>query len=128
MWVTFWWIYFSRFQVLQGGWRIQDVMTLWCVGAVSFAMCVGVFGNCLRLAEIISQGKLDYYLALPKNVLLHALVSYMDVTAWGDLLFGTGLYLLFVRPSPDKAILFIVLVLCGAVVFLSFNIFWQSLA
>src|SRR5438067_3204441 len=59
MWATFWWIYFSRFQVLQGGWRIQDVLSLWCVGAVSFGLCAGVFGNVLRLAEIISQGKLD---------------------------------------------------------------------
>src|SRR5687767_3356866 len=87
MWVTFWWIYFTRFDVLSGGWRVQAVLALWAIVAVAFGLCAGIFGNCIALAEIISKGKLDYYLALPKNVLLHVLVSRMDTTAWGDLVF-----------------------------------------
>src|SRR5215210_2725157 len=128
MWVTFWWIYFTRFQVLQGGWRMEDVLGLWAVTGVAVGLCVGFFGNALRLAEIISQGRLDYYLVLPKNVLLHVLVSRMDVTGWGDVLFGTGIFVLFLQPTPGRILLFLVLALCGAVVFLAFNIIWQSLA
>ena len=128
MWVTFWWIYFTRFQVLQGGWRVEDVLALWAVVAVAFGICMALFGNALNMAEIISQGKLDYYLALPKNVLLHVLVSRMDTTAWGDLLFGTGLFILFLQPGPERVALFLMLALCAAVIFLAFNIFWQSLA
>src|ERR1041385_2496030 len=85
MWVTFWWIYFTRFQVLGGGWHVEDVLALWALAAVAIGAIAGLFGNMLYIAEIVSQGKLDYYLALPKNVLLHVLVSRMDVTAWGDL-------------------------------------------
>src|SRR5215204_3080359 len=75
MWVVFWWIYFSRFPVLGGGWQLEDVLAMWAVSATGFGLCVGFFGNCTRLAQIINQGELDYYLALPKNVLLHVLVS-----------------------------------------------------
>jgi viologen exporter family transport system permease protein len=128
MWVGFWWIYFTRFQVLQGGWRIEDVLALWAVTAVAFAFSVGFFGNSLRIAEIVSQGGLDYYLVLPKNVLLHVLVSRMDISAWGDLLFGTGVFVVFLQPTPDRILLFLAMSVCGAAVFLAFNIFWQSLA
>lgn len=128
MWVGFWWIYFTRFQVLQGGWRYEDVLGLWAVTGVAFGICVGFFGNALYMAEIISQGRLDYYLTLPKNVLLHVLVSRMDITGWGDLLFGMGVFALFLSPSPERVALFLALSVCGAVVFLAVNIIWQSLA
>lgn len=128
MWVAFWWIYFSRFQVLQGGWQFEDVLALWAVTGVAFGLCMGFFGNALSMAEIISQGRLDYYLTLPKNVLLHVLVSRMDITAWGDLLFGTGLFVIFLRPTPERLLLFLMLSVCGAIVFLAVNIIWQSLA
>jgi ABC-2 type transport system permease protein len=128
MWVTFWWIYFSRFPILQGGWRLEDVLAMWAVSATGFGLCVGFFGNCVRLAQIIYQGELDYYLALPKNVLLHVLVSRMDLTGWGDLLFGTSVFILFLRPSPDRIVLFLGLALCSGLVFLAFNILWQSLS
>ena len=51
---------------------------------------MGFFGNVNQLARIIAQGELDYYLALPKNVLLHVLVSRMDLPALGDILFSAG--------------------------------------
>src|SRR5438477_9484982 len=87
MWVAFWLIYFSKFHSLGKGYEMEDVLALWATGAVAFGLGVGFFGNTLRLAQMISQGELDYYLALPKNVLLHVLVSRMDVVAWGDVLF-----------------------------------------
>jgi ABC-2 type transport system permease protein len=128
MWVTFWWIYFTRFQVLQGGYSIEDVLGLWAVVAVAFGLCAGFFGNVLNIAEFISQGKLDYYLTLPKNVLLHVLVTRMDITGLGDLLFGTGVFIIFLRPSPERIALFLFLAVCAGVLFLAFNILWQSLA
>jgi ABC-2 type transport system permease protein len=127
MWLIFWWIYFTRFQVLQG-YGIEDVLGLWAVVAVGFGLCTSSFGNVLNIAEIISQGKLDYYLTLHKNVLLHVLVSRMDITAWGDLLFGTGVFVIFLHPGPERIALFLLLATCGAVIFLAANIVWQSLA
>jgi ABC-2 type transport system permease protein len=128
MWVTFWWIYFTRFQVLQGGYAMEDVVGLWAVVAVGFGLCAGFFGNVLNIAEFISQGKLDYYLTLPKNVLLHVLVTRMEITGIGDLLFGTGLFIIFLRPEPERIGLFLLLAACAGTIFLGFNIAWQSLA
>jgi ABC-2 type transport system permease protein len=131
MWITFWWIYFTRFQVLQGvqgGYGIQDVLALWAVVAVAFGLSAGLFGNMMYIAEFVSQGKLDYYLTLPKNVLLHVLVSRMDITGLGDLLFGTGVFIIFLQPSPERIALFLFLAVCASVLFLAFNILWQSLA
>src|SRR5215212_9756582 len=128
MWLTFWWIYFTRFQVLQGGWQIMDVLAMWAIAATGFGLCVGFFGNTVRLAQIIYQGELDYYLALPKNVLLHVLVSNMNVTGWGDFLFGTGVFIVFLHPSPERIVLFLFLAVCSGTVFLAFNILWQSLS
>src|SRR3954451_20832794 len=69
MWIVFWGIYFTRFQVLGEGWTVTDVFTLWAVAAVGFGLTVACCGNLMRLGTIISTGDLDYYLALPKNVL-----------------------------------------------------------
>ena len=128
MWVVFWWIYFTRFNVLGEGYRMEDVLGLWATAAVAFGFSVGFFGNSLRLAQMISQGELDYYLALPKNVLMHVLVSRMEINGWGDVIFGTGLFVFFLHPSLERVVLFAGLALCAGVVFLSATIVWQSLA
>jgi ABC-2 type transport system permease protein len=128
MWVAFWWIYFTKFQVLGEGWAMQDVLGLWAVAGVAFGWSMGLFGNTLRLAAMIAQGDLDYYLALPKNVLLHVLVSRMEITAWGDVLFGTGIFIFFLHPSPDRILLFLGLAFIAGIVFLSASLVWQSLA
>src|SRR5690349_1553144 len=39
MWLTFWWIYFTRFQILQGGWQIDDVLAMWAIAATGFGLC-----------------------------------------------------------------------------------------
>lgn len=41
-----------------------------------------------RLAGVITSGALDSYLTLPKNVLLHVLISATSASGWGDLAFG----------------------------------------
>ena len=128
MWIVFWWIYFTKFQVIGQGWRMEDMLALWATAGVAFGLSVACFGNLLRLAQMISQGDLDYYLALPKNVLMHVLVSRMEINAWSDLLFGTGLFVIFVHPGIGQIALFLGLSLCAAVVFLSATLIWQSLA
>src|SRR5207302_2801064 len=51
-----------------------------------------------------------------------------ELTAWGDLFFGTGLFVVFLHPSPGRLALFLGLALCAGVVFLASAIMWQSLA
>ncbi len=127
MWILFWVLYFQRFPVLQG-WGINDVLTQWAITGAGFGIAVGLFGNSNQIARIIAGGELDYYLALPKNVLLHLLVSRMDLAALGDNLFGWGLFLTFLHPTPERIVLFGALALCSAAVMLGFLIAVGSLA
>jgi len=91
VWVFFWRLFFLRFPVVNG-WSFQDVVILWAIFAGGYGITCVIFGNVARLAGIIVRGELDHYLLLPKNVLLHVLVSRSSMTAWGDLLFGLVIF------------------------------------
>lgn len=92
IWVLFWILYFARFPVVRG-WQRHDILFLWGISAVSFGVMDVVFGNALRLGQIISEGELDIYLSNPKAPLFHALVSRQNVVGWGDLVFGFAVLL-----------------------------------
>ena len=64
MLLFFWTILFSRFPSLNG-WGLRDVVTLYGLVALSFGLATGVCGNSGRVAHIIANGELDYYLTLP---------------------------------------------------------------
>lgn len=127
MWVFFWILYFEKFPVLNG-WGRQDLLVLWAVITFSFGLAFGLFAQALRLSELITQGQLDYYLALPKNVLLHILVGQIRPANLGDLFFGPLLLLLFVDMSPMKWLWFVVGGILAGSIYLSFFVIVGSLA
>lgn len=127
MWVFFWMLYFEKFPVLNG-WGREDLFVLWAVITFSFGIAFGLFAQALRLSELISQGQLDYYLALPKNVLLHILVGQIRPANLGDLFFGPVLLALFVDMSPERWLWFVVGGILGGVIYLSFFVIVGSLA
>src|SRR5713101_5332127 len=96
---VFWVVYFARFSNV-GGWGPGDVALLWAVAATSIGLSAALFGNCTRLATIVVQGQLDYYLSLPKDTLLHLLISRSGLAGWGDVVFGLLAYALFGRHDP----------------------------
>ena len=97
----FWWVLFERIPIIRG-WDLQQVLLLFAVVAFGFGLATAVFGNTMRVARIIAQGELDYYLALPVDPLLHLLVSRTTLSAWGDLLFGLGLFLVVIPGAIIK--------------------------
>lgn len=79
------------------------------------------------MAALIAQGQLDYYLTLPKDVLLHVLVSRMSLSGWGDIAFGLlalGVAAWWGLVSIPLALL---LVLLSAAVLLGFEVLIGSL-
>jgi ABC-2 type transport system permease protein len=123
----FWVLYFARFPDV-GGWGARDLALLWAVGAVSIGLSATLFGNCTRVATIVIQGQLDYYLGLPKNVLVHLLVSRSGLAGWGDVAFGLLAYAVFGQRDIASAVLYVVLVLLSLTVFVAFNVLTGSLA
>jgi ABC-2 type transport system permease protein len=123
----FWVIYFARFSDV-GGWGMRDVALVWSVSATAIGLSVALLGNCTRLATLIVHGQLDYYLALPKAPLPHVLVSRMGLGGWGDVCFGLLAYVVFGYWDPASVLLYIVVVLCSMLVFVSFMVLAGSLA
>ncbi|RLT37293.1 MAG: hypothetical protein DWI57_13835 [Chloroflexi bacterium] len=84
---VFWVIFFDRFEKVNG-WGLEDMFLLFGVVAVAFGAGTYLFGNSLYLSGIIANGELDYYLSLPKPVLLHVLASRSVASSAGDFLYG----------------------------------------
>lgn len=127
IWLFYWWVFFTRFPQASG-YGVREALTLWVILALSMGWSLAIFGNAIKLAYTISTGGLDYYLALPKNVLLHVLVSRMDVEAWGDLVFALFTFWLLYRPDPGYLLLLLVLGFFGGLVLMGFTVIAQSLA
>jgi ABC-2 type transport system permease protein len=127
MWLAFWGLFFHRFQTVRG-YEFRDVVMVWAVAALAFGLTTGLSGNAWRFATQIAQGGLDFYLVLPKPVLLHLAISAMDVSAWGDVLFGLSQFLLFVQPSPGRLALFMLVCLAAMAVLVAYGIAANSLA
>jgi ABC-2 type transport system permease protein len=125
--IVFWWMFFQRFPRV-AGWGLSDVLLLWGVVATTFGVGTGVFGNCTRLAQVIARGQLDYYLTLPKDPLLHALVSRMSPSAWGDASFGVVAFLAAGQLSPERVVLFVLLCAAACATFVAYNVIVGSLA
>jgi len=127
MWVAFWAVFFTRFPPVRG-YDLRDVLTIWAVAALGFGLAIGVFGNCHRYAALVADGSLDFYLLLPRPVLLHVLVSRMSISAWGDALFGLILYAAFVRPSPLELAAFVLIGLAAGAIIASYFSLANALA
>lgn len=127
LWVAFWVLYFTKFPVLRG-WTLEDVLVLWSSVALSAGLVMGLFTNSLRIPTLVAQGQLDYYLALPKDVLVHLLVSQIQLVNLGDLLFGPILLVVMVKLTWVKLAVFLATSLLGAVVMLGFYVLTGSLA
>jgi ABC-2 type transport system permease protein len=127
MYFIFWIIFFDRFKQVRG-WELGDMFLLFGVSAGSFGLVSLLFGNAFNLGEVITGGRLDYYLSLPKPVLLHVLSSRSIASGAGDLAYGFLSFLAAGACTWDSFGRFWVGVLTGAVVFVSFLVIVQSLA
>jgi ABC-2 type transport system permease protein len=127
MYFVVWIIFFDRFQDVRG-WGISDMYVTYGVLATSFGLMSMLFGNALYLSDIINNGRLDYYLSLPRPVLLHAISSRMIASGMGDFSYGFISYMLSGTFTWDGLLRFILAALLATIVFTSFFVLFQSLA
>lgn len=126
MMLFFWWVLFTKIESLNG-WNYQHVLLLHAAVSAAFACQALLFGGSFSLSRTIAEGRLDFYLALPKPVLLHVLVSRSSASAWGDLAFGLVILGLAASPSLGKIAAFLILAFAGGVVMTSFAVLANSL-
>ena len=122
-----WIIFFDRFKDVRG-WGVNDMYLTYGILASSFGLVSLLFGNAFNLSEIISNGRLDYYLSLPRPVLLHAVASRMIASGMGDFTYGFISYGLSGYFTWDGLLRFVLATLLAAIVFAAFLILIQSLA
>lgn len=122
-----WVIFFDRFKSVRG-WGLSDMMITFGISASAFGLVSLFFGNAFNLGDIITRGRLDYYLSLPRPVLLHATASRSVTSGMGDLTYGILSYLASGIASPPGFLRFVLAVLLAAAVFAAFLIIVQSLA
>jgi ABC-2 type transport system permease protein len=123
---VFWVIFFNRFKEVRG-WVLIDMVFLFGVVATAFGLSVYLFGNITTIADIIANGRLDYYLALPRPVLIHVLASRSIASGFGDFLYGLTSFAIarqFTLPTIGR---FILAVSLSVTIFLSFLVIVQSL-
>jgi ABC-2 type transport system permease protein len=123
----FWIIFFDRFKDIRG-WALTDMFLLFGIVAAGFGLGTYLFGNVLQLTEVITGGRLDYYLSLPRPVLLHVLASGSIPSGLGDVLYGLISFGMAGQYTPGAFLRFGVGTLLAMIVFLSFLILVQSLA
>ncbi len=124
---VFWLLFFDRFQEIRG-YQIDEIFMLFAVLTLAYGLAYTFAGNAMEIPRLIAQGRLDYYLALPRPVLLHLLFSRMGQSTIGDLAFGVIAYLFTGRFDLASIGLFIAVTLLAAAIFVAFAVTFGSLA
>jgi ABC-2 type transport system permease protein len=119
MYFLIWVIFFDRFEDVNG-WGISDMY-------ITFGITM-LFGNAFNLADIITKGRLDYYLSLPRPVLLHTLASRTIASGVGDFTYGYVSFAISGVFSWMGLLRFTLAILLAAIVFASFMVIIQSLS
>jgi len=122
-----WVIFFDRFKEVRG-WGINDMYITFGVLASAFGLVSLFFGNSFMLGDIINNGRLDYYLSLPRPVLLHAVSSRMISSGMGDFTYGLISFMLSGQFTWDGLLRFAIGIILAAAVFAAFLILINSLA
>jgi ABC-2 type transport system permease protein len=123
---VFWIIFFDQFKEIRG-WVLNDMFLVFGITATSFGLTAIFFGNAFFLSTIITGGRLDYYLSLPRPVLLHTLASRTIANGIGDLSYGIISFLLSGYFSIKGLAWFGIGVILASTVFLAFLIIAHSL-
>ena len=124
---VFWVLYFDKFNEVRG-WDLNAMMLLFGIAATSWGLGSFFFGNFISLAEVIAQGRLDYYLSLPRPVLLHVLASKSLGAGMGDIIYGIGSFMLSGYFTPDGFLRYLLGVASGVSIFIGFMVIVQSLS
>lgn len=127
LYFIFWILFFDRFESL-GGWELGDMMLLFGVAAAGFGTAVVLFGNVVSLAEVIANGRLDYYLSLPRPVLIHTLASSSVPSGVGDVLYGVLSFVAAGQLGVDAWLRYLLGTLVAALIFCAIMVIVHSAA
>jgi ABC-2 type transport system permease protein len=125
----FWLLFFDAFGGAVQGYEVNDIYLLFAIITVGYGLAFMFAANTgSELAYLIAQGRLDYYLVLPRAVLFHVIFSRMSVSTIGDITFGLVAYVFTGRFHPAEIGLFFAAVVLAGVILAGFSVITGSLA
>lgn len=126
-WLFIWWVLLNNFPTI-AGWGMGEILLMYGLSAGGYGVMAIFAANATRLSQMISEGQLDYYLALPKNVLVHALISRTQFDAVGDFTFGLVAIAIGCSMTHTSFLLALLFMLTAAMVLSGFQVIMNSLA
>ncbi len=121
-----WLILFSLKEDL-GGFTLKEVILLWGVAASTFGISRFFFSSAFKLSDTITNGKLDAFLVLPKDVLLSVITTDVSVSALGDMIYGYIMLIVY-GITVENFITFTILTICGGLIVVSISVIFSSLS
>lgn len=123
----FWWVIYQNVNSIKG-YSFSDVLILWGLASSTFGFNYIVFGNSRELSNTIITGGLDSYMLQPKDIVINSCASRMEVSAWGDFLYGFILLGVSGHFSVLNFVLFTLFTVVGGLISFALNLSINSLA
>lgn len=120
--LIFWGIVFDVSGENINGITMNDILYLWSLPTLAYGIAFFFFGGTQKLGDYIVNGGIDILLLQPKNVIINALLSSSDFSAFGDILYGLLIGLFAVQFDLLKFLLLIILACIAALFFICTNI------
>lgn len=124
--LAMWWLFFNEFRTV-GHWQMQDMAALFAIGGGAYGLFSICFGGTRNIARMILNGGLDSFMTQPKNLLLHIAGSKSSAKGWGHLMTSTLLILFGGFATVKTALLVIICMITGSLIFASMRVISHSL-
>ena len=121
------WIVLFSLKDSFGGYQLKEVILLWGLAASTYGVSRFFFSSAFKLSDTITNGKLDAFLVLPKNVLLSVITSDITVSALGDMLYGYIMLIIY-GITIKNFFVFTILSICGGLILTSISVIFSSLS
>ena len=89
------WLTIFAIKETVGGYTLNDVMLFWAISSGAYGLAHILFNGVNKIPAYIEEGKLDAFLTTPKNPLCYVATSSTEPSAWGDLIYGYTLLIIF---------------------------------
>lgn len=116
--LVFWNVVFNAAGGSVNGTTMNDILYLWSIPVIAYGVSFFFFGGTMKLGKYILDGGLDSFLTQPKNVIISVMLSGMEFSAFGDLLYGLVIGLFAVEFNLYKYVILVLLGVLGAIFYI----------
>lgn len=121
----FMWVFFVRSVGVIGGWTSADIVGLQGFTAICYGIVFSLMGGIRKMPEHVTSGAFDRFMLSPKNLLVRISVSYLGVSAIGDIVFGVlclAIYGILIQIGLYQLLAMLILIPLVTIVFLAMTI------